>query len=90
MDIIENSALWVLIPTVERGREQKYLCRTATSGSLHSAPAGGATYQGTVGYIKNVPSHQELGHVPPGGSAMADSHTDYVAGLFAAEECSVK
>lgn len=64
--VIENSALWVLIPTEERGREQKYLLRTATSGSSHSAPAGGATYQGTAGYIKNLSSHQGLGqHAPP-------------------------
>lgn len=37
MGVIENSALWVLIPTVEMRREQKYLCeQQLQNGAVHT------------------------------------------------------
>ena len=71
----EESAPWILVQTVEGGRNQTHLNRTATIGSVYSAPAGGASYQKAANYSKNVPSLQAVDgqYVPPPASAMVQT-----------------
>lgn len=75
----EESAPWILVPIVEGGRNQIHLNRTATIGSVYSAPAGGASYQKAANHSKSVPSLQKVGgqHVPPACLChRSDSYTD--------------